>query len=207
MRWLMLFLCCIFVVANYFCYDNPASVEKKLETELGITPSEYGLLYTVYAIPNCILPLAGGILIDKIGTRNGLILFAILLTAGQGIFMIGGYRKSLKIMLVGRAIFGIGCESMYVGQSAIVSTWFINFELPFAISMICCIPLIGSQLNGFIVPLVYADTQSFGKAFEVGFYMCIASLVLVIIISILDSIAEKHDAQLLKEFSDNIEEE
>ena len=31
-RWLMLFLCCIFVVANYFCYDNPASVESYIET-------------------------------------------------------------------------------------------------------------------------------------------------------------------------------
>ena len=79
-----------------------------------IEPAEYGLLYTVYAVPNCILPLVGGILLDKIGTRNGLILFTVILTAGQGIFMWGGYRESFQLMLIGRTIFGIGCESMYV---------------------------------------------------------------------------------------------
>ena len=26
-RWVMLFLCCFLVVPNYFCYDNPASLE------------------------------------------------------------------------------------------------------------------------------------------------------------------------------------
>ena len=25
-RWLMLFFCCIFVIPNYFCYDNPAAL-------------------------------------------------------------------------------------------------------------------------------------------------------------------------------------
>jgi len=30
-RWLMLFLCCTFVISNYFCYDNPASLELQLE--------------------------------------------------------------------------------------------------------------------------------------------------------------------------------
>ena len=58
-------------------------------------------------------------------------------------------------MLVGRAIFGIGCENMYVGQSAIISEWFINYELPLAISMISSIPLIGSFMNGAITPVVY----------------------------------------------------
>ena len=72
--------------------------------------------------------------------------------------MIRGYRESFNIMLIGRAIFGVGCESMYVGQSAIVSAWLLNYELQFAIAMITYIPLIGSLLNGFITPLVYRDT-------------------------------------------------
>jgi MFS family permease len=29
--------------------------------------------------------------------------------------MLGGYRESFELMLIGRGIFGIGCESMYVG--------------------------------------------------------------------------------------------
>ena len=44
--------------------------------------------------------------------------------------MIGGFQESFNLMLAGRVIFGIGCENMYVGQSAIISEWFINYELP-----------------------------------------------------------------------------
>ena len=36
----------------------------------------------------------------------GIILFTIVLTLGQGVFMIGGYEKSLGIMIAGRVIFG-----------------------------------------------------------------------------------------------------
>ena len=66
-RWLMLFFCCTFVVSNYFCYDNPASLEVQLEGKGICDETEYGLLYTVYAIPNVFLPLFGDIFIDKIG--------------------------------------------------------------------------------------------------------------------------------------------
>lgn len=39
MRWLMLILCCLFVVANYFCYDNPAALETYIEQNLNVSPS------------------------------------------------------------------------------------------------------------------------------------------------------------------------
>ena len=51
---------------------------------------------------------------------------------------------SFNLMLVGRIVFGIGCEAMIVGQSAITSQWFKNFELPLAMSLIVCFPLMGS---------------------------------------------------------------
>ena len=108
------------------------------------------MLYIVYAVPNCIMPLLSSILLERIGMRSGLIGFTGLLCLGQGILMWGGYNSSITLMLVGRATFGIGCESMYVGQSAIISEWFINYELGFAFTMISCFPLIGSFLDGAI---------------------------------------------------------
>lgn len=197
----MLVLCCVFVVSNYFCYDNPAALETYIESNLNVTSQEYGFLYTIYAIPNTILPLVGGLLLDKIGQRTALILFTILLCTGQGIFMLGGYRESFTLMLIGRGIFGIGCESMYVGQSAIVSSWFINYELALAISMISCIPLCGSFLNGALVPSVYENSNSFGDAFRVGFILCLVSLMLVLILTYLDYKVEVNDKALLETYS------
>ena len=66
--------------------------------------------------------------------------------------------------------------------------------------MISCIPLCGSFLNGAIVPSVYDKTKSFGSAFQVGFLFCIAGLIIVIILVVLDYKTDKHDQALLQTF-------
>ena len=152
------------------------------------------------------LPLVGGFLLDKIGTRKALILFTVLICIGQGLFMLGGYQNSYTLMLTGRFVFGIGCENMYVGQSAMIAEWFINFELPLAISLISSIPLFGSFLNGAVTPRVYESAQnddednqqSLGDAFRIGFYQCLGSLVLVIALTVLDYRTLKHDTKKLE---------
>ena len=57
----------------------------------------------------------GGLLFDMIGSRNGILLFTIILVSGQGLFMVGGYKNNYTYMLIGRILYGMGCESMYVG--------------------------------------------------------------------------------------------
>ena len=103
-------------------------------------------------------------------------------------------------MLLGRVVFGIGCESMYVGQSAIVSNWFINYELPLAISIISCVPLCGSFINGAVVPSIYNKNYSFFEAFGVGFILCCVTFVIVLFMACLDYKMEETDAKKLKEF-------
>ena len=61
-----------------------------------------------------VLPLVGGYFLDKLGIRKGLLFFTVLITFGQMIFMIGGYRQNYNLLLVGRVIFGLGGESMGV---------------------------------------------------------------------------------------------
>jgi MFS family permease len=193
LRWIMLFLSCMFVVPNYFCFDNPASLETYIEDKLDKTPYEYGFLYSVYAIPNSILPLLGGLFVDKLGVRVCLVIFSILLCLGQMVIMLGGYRNNFTLMIIGRGIFGAGCESMYVGQATIVSSWFINYELSLAIAMISCIPLCGSFLGGAIVPTIYEKNESFGEAFRIGFLLCVGGLVVVLGLVFIDYRTEKHD--------------
>jgi len=44
--------------------------------------THYALLYTVYSLPNMVLPILGGVLLDSMGIRLGLILFCFILTIG-----------------------------------------------------------------------------------------------------------------------------
>jgi len=73
-----------------------------------ITESQFNLLYALYAFPNIIVPLLGGILIDKYGARIILIFTALFCLVGHFIFGLGGKYNSFGIMLFGRIVFGIG---------------------------------------------------------------------------------------------------
>lgn len=88
---MVLFLACINLVGNYFCYDNPSVIEDEIQSDLGIDKPKWSLLFTVYSAPNVVLPFLGGVFLDKIGVRFGLILFTALVTLGQAVFMYGGY--------------------------------------------------------------------------------------------------------------------
>ncbi len=68
-RWFMLVLACFMAFGSYFCYDNPQALNTSIKRKYSIGSSEYGLLYTVYSIPNIVLPFFGGIFIDRIGVR------------------------------------------------------------------------------------------------------------------------------------------
>lgn len=107
-------MACNFLLGSYFCYDNPGPLETQLEEQFKLDSTHYSLLYTVYSLPNMILPILGGIFLDKIGIRSGLVLFTTILTIGQLVFMIGGYQLNYDMMIAGRVIFGMGGECMNV---------------------------------------------------------------------------------------------
>lgn len=69
-RWLMLTFGCFFLMGSYFCFDNPAPLKNTLEKPpFDLSEAQWSGLYSIYSFPNMILPLFGGIFIDKIGIR------------------------------------------------------------------------------------------------------------------------------------------
>ena len=111
MRWLVLLLACLMLIGSYYCYDLPASVKTQIETHMGYSEeyeTYFNLLYTLYAIPNIILPFCGGSFVDKLGVRMCLLIFASLVGIGQVIVSFGLSIKSWPVMFVGRFIFGLG---------------------------------------------------------------------------------------------------
>ena len=78
----MLLMACCFLLGSYYCYDNPAVIETQLEEQFNITPTTWSLLYTVYSFPNMVLPFFGGLMLDKLGMRIGLLVFTTVLTIG-----------------------------------------------------------------------------------------------------------------------------
>lgn len=51
--------------------------------------TKFNLLYTVYSVPNTVLPFFGGYFCDKLGVRMMALIFTALITVGQFIFALG----------------------------------------------------------------------------------------------------------------------
>jgi MFS family permease len=94
-----------------------------------LSKSEFNLLYSLYAFPNIIIPLLGGIVIDKYGARIALMISAMFCVLGQLVWGFGGYNNTFAVMLVGRVVFGIGGEVLHASQNTLISSWFKASEL------------------------------------------------------------------------------
>lgn len=70
LRWVMLTFGCIFLMGSYFCYDIPSVAQNTFQNDYyNLSPLQVSDMYTVYSLPNTVLPLLGGIFLDKIGIR------------------------------------------------------------------------------------------------------------------------------------------
>ena len=110
----MLVLICLFVSGAYFCTDFPGELETFIIKDFTVSTTVYSLLYSVYAFPNMIIPLFSGVIILKFGKGNSVILFTFLVVLGQFIMIFGPMYDIYYLCVIGRGIFGIGCETMNV---------------------------------------------------------------------------------------------
>ena len=94
-----------------------------------LSEAEFNLLYALYAFPNIIIPLLGGIVIDKYGARIALMISAMFCVLGQIIFGLGGYDNAFTVMIIGRIVFGLGGEVLHASQNTLISNWFKASEL------------------------------------------------------------------------------
>jgi nitrate/nitrite transporter NarK len=175
-RWIVLLICSCILFGTYYAYDIPAALNVPLEKYLATPNYQYylQLFYSLYSIPNIILPFFGGLLIDKFGERRLLLFLSLCVTIGHLLFAFGVQFKWYMSMLIGRFIFGIGGESLAVLQSHITSRWFLHEELAFALGWNICVGRLGSVFNDLITPQI---CKYFGvvPATWFGLLMCLFS--------------------------------
>ncbi|MDP4117487.1 MAG: MFS transporter, partial [Bacteroidota bacterium] len=140
-RWLALALISLAMAGNYYIYDSISPLADLLVKQLNFTDANIGLLQGIYSVPNIIMVLLGGLLIDKIGTRKSVVLFTCIIMLGSIITALSG---TLFGMASGRLIFGLGAESMIVAITTIIARWFKGKELSFAFGLNLTVARLGS---------------------------------------------------------------
>ncbi|KAK3816442.1 MAG: major facilitator superfamily domain-containing protein, partial [Benniella sp.] len=197
-HWLVLTLACLLLLGNYYCYDIPGALNVQLREWLGTDYAAHqyylNLLYSVYSLPNIVLPLMGGVLIDHLSASKMLLIFSLFVCGGQGIFAIGVSTKSIWTMILGRLIFGIGGECLEVAQAKITTDWFKARWLGFALGLNLSFARIGTALNDNISPVIATGGGGVVAASWVGFVICGLSLAAGIWLSHLDGAESRRSA-------------
>ncbi len=158
-RWAAVILISIMMFSSYCFYDIFAAIKPNLQAQTGMDNTDYGFIVGAYSFTNVFLAMAfiGGIILDRWGIRKSGSVFITFLFIGTfltaygatGTFSNGGfgyeffssflkqYSPELKIMVLGRLLFGLGAETFYVIIDKAIAKWFKGKELAlaFAISL------------------------------------------------------------------------
>lgn len=141
LRWLILVVVSLAMFGNYYIYDSISPLADVLKERLAFTDSQIGLLNAIYSIPNVVMVLVGGIVIDRVGTRRATLAFTGLCFLGS---LLTAALPVLPVMAAGRLLFGLGAETMIVAVTTTIAKWFRGRELSFAFGLNLTLARLGS---------------------------------------------------------------
>jgi MFS family permease len=140
-RWVALVLLSLAMFGNYYVYDTIAPVADLLASQLGFNDEQIGLLYSTYSWAAVLVLLAGGVIIDRFGTKKSILLFAAITTAAG---VITAVSSDFRVMAAGRFLLGVGAEPLIVAVTTALAKWFKGKELSFAFGLNLTIARLGS---------------------------------------------------------------
>ncbi|CDW81267.1 major facilitator superfamily protein [Stylonychia lemnae] len=191
-RYVILALVCYLKMCSYYITNNPGSIYQEIVQNFGISNVQFGLLYSVYNLPNIVISLLIGLLIDRIGIRVSTIIFTIGNLVGQIIFTYATFIQNYQIALIGRFLLGSCTESSSLCFIIILNIWFEGKELGFAFAVLITVAKGGISLTNFITPQIYVITQSLPACLAGGIIICTVASALSFLFSNIDSKNEKN---------------
>jgi MFS family permease len=201
-RWLVLFATCLVMTCVYYSLDIPAALHQNLKNYMNDSAFElrFNLLYTLYSFPNVILPFFGGYFTDKMGASYCLMIFAAFCFLGQLIFAAGTAYRNWTFMLLGRAVYGIGGESICVAYSTLLTEWFAGKELAFSFGIALAISRLGSVFNNLASPVI---ANSFSTPWALWAGVALNFMAVVVAAGIKNVDAQQRSISLAMDASDN----
>ena len=206
MRWIVLLLVSIVLALSFFAYDSLSPIKETIQVHLQFSSTDYGLLVSVYSIPNTILfmVILGGIFADRWGIRKTGLAAALACVLGAAItaygasdlFVRGGFGHTflssflprfsapLKMMVLGRFFFGLGAETLNIVVLKILVKWFKGRKMAFAFSLMTIIARMGTAAVLILSPvLIEAKTGWATSLWVSAFLMLFGFLLLLVYLS------------------------
>jgi MFS family permease len=156
-RWFVLIVVSFLMFTGYFFTDIMSPLQGALRDNFGWSNTEYGYFAGSYSFLNVffLMLIFGGIILDKLGIRfTGVTFIGVMIlgaffnyyamtdtfnNGGLGYDLLNSflpeYKPSLKLAIVGYALFGVGVEIAGITVSRIIVKWFKGKELALAMGL------------------------------------------------------------------------
>ena len=160
MRWFIMLLVSGIMFGIYWFQDFFSGLKTLMESQMGITSTQFGTLISMTTIANVFgMIIVGGIILDKWGIRLTGVVFGAVATLGATLTALGAGgvfsntpSTQLTIMIMGRVLFGIGLEVSCVVVLRTLVKWFKGYELALAMSINLGFGRLGSTLGTALSP-------------------------------------------------------
>ena len=139
--WVVFALLAIVMYGNFYVYDSIGPVADLLQRQRGFNGAQIGMLNAIYNLPNVVLILVGGVLIDRYGAARVTLYTAAVCLAGAALT---AFSPSFAGMAAGRLLFGIGAETFNIGIIVAIAENFAGGNLAFAMGLSIGIGRLGS---------------------------------------------------------------
>ena len=132
LAWLAFLLLSLALFGNYYVYDSVGPVADLLQKQMGLSDAQIGTLNAVYSLPNIVLVLGGGMLVDRFGAGLAIFVLATVCLVGA---VVTALAPDFFTMAAGRLVFGLGAESMIVAITVAIAQWFRSATIGLAMGL------------------------------------------------------------------------
>lgn len=170
-RWVpILALVAIGTAINYLDRTVLGVAAPYLTKDLGLTPTEMGLVFSAFSWSYAALQIPGGIFLDKFGTRFTYFIAIACWSLFTALMGVVGSLKGLIVTRIGIGIFEAPC---FPANSRVLATWFPQHERARATSVYS----VGMNFGlGFLSVPLFWITQQFGWR---GLFLIVGSIGIV----------------------------
>jgi MFS family permease len=141
LRWLMLTLAALGIFSSYYESDAIGPIADLLLRQRHLTQFQIGDLTAVISLPNIVLAVFNGLLIDRYGPARVSLWAAAIGFVGAVLTAIG---TPYALMWTGRLIFGVSEGAIFIALLAGVARWFPRSGVALATAIFLSLARVGS---------------------------------------------------------------
>jgi len=141
LRWVVLGLAAIAIYSSYYESDAIGPIADLLLRQRGFTQAQIGDLTAVISLPNILLAVFNGLLIDRYGPARVTLWAAAIGFVGAVLTAIG---TPYSLMWTGRLIFGISEGAIFIALIAGIARWFPRSGIALATAAFLSLARVGS---------------------------------------------------------------